>query len=271
MAFKQNLHMHSTYCDGIDAPESTIKRAIELGFDAIGFSGHSYMYYSQQYSMSKEGTEQYKKEVRELQKKYEGKIDVYLGLEFDMYSEVDLSGYDYLIGGTHYLYVNGEHVGFDRSAEVVKGVIDKHFGGDGLKFAKAYYETLARLPEYGKFDIVAHFDLITKNCEKANLFDTDCKKYKDYALTVLHALCEKIKIFEVNTGAIARGYRTTPYPMPFILKELKNIGGQVTISSDCHDNRFIDCHFKQTEEYIKSCGFDKVTVLHKGEFKEIKI
>lgn len=39
----------------------------------------------------------------------------------------------------------------------------------------------------------------------------------------------------MNTGAIARGYRTTPYPAPFILKELKNLGCGIIISSDCHD------------------------------------
>ena len=30
----------------------------------------------------------------------------------------------------------------------------------------------------------------------------------------------KIPLFEVNTGAIARGYRKTPYPSEFLIKEL---------------------------------------------------
>ena len=56
-----NLHTHSTFDDGRDSCESTIQRAIELGFDSIGFSGHSYMPYSPSYSMSPETTLDYKK------------------------------------------------------------------------------------------------------------------------------------------------------------------------------------------------------------------
>ena len=80
-----------------------------------------------------------------------------------------------------------------------------------------------------------------------------------------------MQIFEVNTGAMARGYRTSPYPMPFILKELKNLGGKVTISSDCHDKNYLNYYFDESIQLVKSCGFDKLTVLSKGEFKEIKI
>ena len=36
----------------------------------------------------------------------------------------------------------------------------------------------------------------------------------------LTALAGRIPLFEVNTGAIARGYRTTPYPDPFLLGQL---------------------------------------------------
>ena len=36
----QNLHTHSTYCDGADTPEEMIETALEKGFTSIGFSGH---------------------------------------------------------------------------------------------------------------------------------------------------------------------------------------------------------------------------------------
>ena len=75
-----------------------------------------------------------------------------------MLSETNLSGYDYIIGAKHYFNINGQHVGFDRSASEVKAVIDEYFGGDGLKFAKKYYEELYELTKYN-VDIVAHFDI----------------------------------------------------------------------------------------------------------------
>ena len=145
----QNLHTHSTYCDGKDTPEEMIALALAKGFDSVGFSGHSYMSFSPDYSMSTEGTEEYKKEIKELKKKYSGKIDIFLGIEFEMHSEVELSGYDYLIGSLHYFKIDGEYVGFDRPADHVKRVIDEHFGGDGLGFARKYYEKLCELPAFG--------------------------------------------------------------------------------------------------------------------------
>ena len=269
--YTQNLHTHGTFCDGKDDYEATVLRAMELGFTSIGFSGHSYMSYSPAYSMSVEGTEEYKKVVRALAKKYEGQIDVLCGIEFDMYSEDPLVGYDYIIGSVHYLKLDGKYVGFDRSADEVQSVIDEYFGGDGLKFAKKFYETVCELPKYAKFDIVGHFDQITKNIEKRKFFDTTSKEYRNYALEALHTVAESCNVFEINTGAISRGYRTTPYLEPFLLREIKSIGGGIVISSDCHDNRYLDIHFDESLELARSCGFTEVLTLEKNGFVPHKI
>lgn len=271
MIYPQNLHTHTTYCDGKDTPCALILRAIELGFDAIGFSGHSYMFYSPDHSMSLSGTEEYKKEINALKAEFKDEIEVYCGLEFDMYSVVDLSGYDYLIGAVHYLKKDGGFVGFDRSAEVVQKVINEHFQGDGMQYAKAYYEALATLPQYGKFDIAGHFDLIAKHAETHGFFDMEDKKYQSLALDALYAVFPHIPFFEVNTGAISRGYRTTPYPAPFLMKELKKLNGKLVLSSDCHDKTQLDCHFAQSLDYIKSFGFKEIYTMKKGKFTGVKL
>ena len=176
MKYYQNLHTHTSYCDGKDSVEEMIQKAIGLGFDSVGFSGHSYMFYAPDHSMSIEGTEAYKKEVRAMKEKYKGQIEIFCGLEFDMYSEIDLTGYDYMIGTAHYLLIDGKHVGFDRTAPVVDGIIRDYFGGDGMKYAKAYYETLVQLPNFAKTDILGHADLICKFSEKENFFRNFIKK-----------------------------------------------------------------------------------------------
>jgi histidinol phosphatase-like PHP family hydrolase len=90
------------YCDGIDTLEEMIQAAIEKGFHSVGFSGHSYMHYSLEYGMSLEGTKVYQKEIAMLKKQYANLIDIYCGCELDLYSEVDLDGFDYIIGSFHY-------------------------------------------------------------------------------------------------------------------------------------------------------------------------
>ena len=35
--YKQNSHTQTTYCDGKNAPEEMVQKAIELRFDTLGF------------------------------------------------------------------------------------------------------------------------------------------------------------------------------------------------------------------------------------------
>jgi len=178
MQIKQNLHVHCTYCDGKDTPEEVLESAIEQGFDSIGFSSHSVIYMPR-YNTDGKYPNRYREHINRLKKEYADRIKVFLGIEIEITNDFyDLDEYDYLIGTVHYFNLDGKIVGFDRSAETVKSVIDEHFGGDGLKFAKKYYEDLARLPEYADFDIIGHFDILTKNIEKADLFDTTSKEYR---------------------------------------------------------------------------------------------
>lgn len=271
MRYLQNLHTHSTYCDGADKPEEMIIAAIEKNFDSLGFSGHSYMHYSPKNGMSLAGTEEYKKEIAFLKEKYKHEIQIYCGLELDMYSEVDISDYDYIIGSVHYFQIGDRYVGFDRSAEVVKSVIDDYFAGDGMKYAKAYYEEVMKLTELEHVDIVGHFDLITKHSEKEHFFDQESAEYKRYVSEAIAVLSEKIKLFELNSGSIARGYRTTPYLTPYILKELKARGCGIIISSDCHDKHFLDCYFNDGLKLLKECGFTEYYVLKENGFTAIEI
>ena len=271
MIYKQNIHTHTTFCDGKDTPEEMVLHSIKIGHTSIGFSAHSYAPFSPYPSMNEEKTVEYIKEINYLKEKYKDKTEIFLGLEFEMYSPVRKENYDYVIGSTHYLKIGNEYVGFDRDAKIVKNIIDTYFSGNGLKYAKAYYETFSQLSDFGNFDIVGHFDLITKHSEKENFFDTESKEYINYAFDALYTLKEKFDIYEVNTGAISRGYRTTPYPSEKILKEMKKIGCKMIITSDCHDKNYLDNYFDESLQLLKACGFSEVYTLEKNGFKGHKI
>lgn len=270
--YPQNLHTHGTLCDGRYEYEDTVKRAIELGFQSIGFSGHSYTSFDDTCCMTIEGTEQYRKRIAELKAKYAGIIDIFCGIEFDLFSEDDPTAYDYVIGDVHYLKVGNEYLIMDPSSpDDLAETINKYYDGDGLKCAKAYYESIAKLTQLPKCDIAGHFDIITKHCESRRLFDTESPLYRNYALDAVTAVAEKIKVFEINVGSIARGYRSAPYPEPFIMKRIKELGCGVVISSDCHDIRYLDTNFDVGINLAKSCGFDEVLIFTGNGFKGMKI
>ena len=120
MIYKQNLHVHGVMCDGKNEYEDTVLKAIEKGFTSIGFSGHSDMPYSPGRSIKVDQIKTYQDTIYALKEKYKGTIDIFCGIEFDMYSPDPLVGYDYVLGAVHYLDIDGQYVGFDRVAATVK-------------------------------------------------------------------------------------------------------------------------------------------------------
>ena len=270
MSYLQNLHTHTNFDHGLDSPEEVVKKAIASGFDSIGFSGHSYTSYSEyQFAMDPERTIKYKEEINRLKKEYSGKLKIFLGLEFDMYSDTPKDGYDYMIGSCHYLKIGDDYVGIDRDEAHYKNIIERYFDGDGMKLAKEYFKQVSALPQYAKIDILAHFDLITKNIDRASFFDYNSKEYMCAAIEALEVLAKDIPVFEVNTGGIVRGYRKTPYPMLNIIKEMKRLGFVATITSDCHDANYLDAYFDDAKELLKSAGYTEQMILTDNGFKAI--
>ena len=269
MKYLQNLHTHTTYCDGRDTPREMIEAAIAQGFSSIGFSEHGPSQSLMTPSEEKIGL--YKKEIRELAREYEGAIDVFCGLEYEAESDTCLCGYDYIIASSHYVHKNGGRYVADGSVEEMQRGIDEGWGGNGLAFALDYFAEISLLPTRGKFDIVGHFDLVSKNCERANFFDVNDPAYIAAGLAAIDALTGKIPLFEVNTGAISRGYRTTPYPAPVFLDAFRARGFGAVITSDCHDARNLTCGFEDAERMLAAHGFTERYILTKEGFVAIPL
>lgn len=238
-----NLHTHTIYCDGKDTPEELVERAIELGMTALGFSGHEYSVHDTDFCMSKEGTQAYIHDVLKLREKYKDKLTIYLGIERDLFGEIDEFPYDYVIGSLHYVEKDGVLMAVDYTPETMKANVEKHFGGNYRAYVERYYESLGDVVEKTHADIIGHFDLITKFNEGNRYFDEESDWYKEAALSALHKVVEHKPIFEINTGAMARGYRTRPYPAHFILEEINRLGCPVIVTSDCHNKMNLNHEF----------------------------
>ena len=78
-------------------------------------------------------------------------------------------------------------------------------------------------------------------------------------------------IFEINTGAIARGVRTTAYPFENLLHIIKKHDASIILSSDSHSIDTLTFAFDDTRKYLKDIGFKHLKVLHNCEFKDIDI
>ena len=268
---KQNLHTHTTFCDGKSTPEQLVLAAIEKGFSSIGFSSHSYNPHSGMFAGKPDRSKEYLQHIRSLQQKYRGAIDIYCGLEVEAAVLPELTGYDYLIGSAHYFHIGNECIGFDRSPERVRQIIDTYFGGSVTEYTRRYLETLLTLPQYGNFDILGHFDIHAKNMERIDLFKENDSEYLSLCFDAIDSLAGKIPFFEVNTGCVARGYRSIPYPIPVFIKRMREKGFGAVITSDCHDAKYLDYGFDEARVLLKECGFREHYILTSNGFQPVPI
>lgn len=245
-----NFHTHTILCDGKDRPEELVLEALRLGCPAIGFSGHSYAPYDEAYCMSPVQTETYKEEICRLREEYADRIRIYMGIEQDLYSTSPTAGYDYVIGSVHYLYRNGVYLPIDASQSAQEQAVQAHYGGDWYAFAEDYFAAVSRVYERTHCQVVGHFDLLTKFNEGDALFSTEHPRYRRAVSRALDALSLAPVVFEINTGAISRGYRTEPYPAGWIVEELRRRGRKRILSSDCHTRENLLFGFEKYKDWI---------------------
>ena len=259
----QNLHTHTALCDGKNTPAELAEAALALGMDALGFSAHSPLPFDTSWTLTPEAVPAYRREILALKARYAGRLRIFLGLEQDMDSPPPADPYDYIIGSVHCLTRAGQRFYVDESEAALTAAAGRLYGGDFLAMAEDYY---ARVCQLEGCQIVGHLDLITKFNEGDRLFPAQSPRYRLAAGEAIRQLAGRGLLFEVNTGAMARGYRTVPYPSPALLREIRAAGGRILITSDCHSADALLYAFDQAAQLAARCGFREAMVLTDSGF-----
>ena len=245
---RRDLHVHTCYCDGKSTPEEAVKAALEKGFGQIGLVAHSYVPFDEESCIKPEKIAEFQGEVRRLKEKYRGKIEVFCGLEEDIFSEQSREGFDYVIGSVHYIKQGGRYFSVDETPEILKNLIDGFYGGDFYSCAEDYFALVGEL-EKKRPTFIGHFDLI-KKFRRFIPFDSREPRYVSAWKTAADRLIKSGLPFEVNTGGIARGYLNEPYPSPEIAEYIKSQGGRLLLSSDAHRPEDIGFDFERLQGLI---------------------
>lgn len=242
---KSDLHIHSTFSDGNNTPEEIIKSAIELRLEKVGISDHSFTLFDQSYCIKSDRISEYIKTINSLKEKYKDDIEVLLGIEQDYYSDESTDSYDYVIGSVHYLKIADNYIPVDETADILKKAADVYFNGNIYALIEKYFDTVSDVVSKTNADIIGHIDLISKFNEQSQLFDENDERY----INAYKSACDKLlsynKPFEINTGAISRGYKTSPYPSKSIYDYLKSKGAQFILSSDSHSKETLCYKFDE--------------------------
>ena len=245
-----DLHMHTLYCDGADTPRDMVEAARAKGLTTVGVLAHSFVAFDEECRIELEDIPKMKAELLSLKEQYRGQMNVLFGIEADYYGIHEPNEYDYVIGSVHYLHKGGRHLPIDLSEESLAETCDRYFGGDYLALAEEYYRLVGDVKQKTTCDIVGHLDLITKFNRDGALFDTNNERYIKAWRGAVDRLLSERAVFEINTGAMSRGYTDAPYPAREIIEYIKARGGRFILSSDAHRKENVAYRFDSAAELL---------------------
>ena len=233
MALRANYHTHTTFCDGSDAAEDVVLAAIDKGFSHLGFSGHMDPDIHMDFDA-------YLAEIGRLREKYADRIEILCGVELDNLYDPHCA---------------------DGAEEIMGRLAEEFFGGDYYKLSKSYYDLVSRVYDRLHCTFVGHFDLVTRFNDSMHFLDEEDPRYRMPALEAMEYLVKEGVPFEINCGALNRNRKKELYPNMFLLKNLREFGGEILINSDAHQKELLDGGFDVAVERALACGFTHINIL----------
>ena len=230
--------------------------------------------------MSRDDMDEYLAEIARLKAKYEGQIELYVGLEVDFLDRTYNASIpyfknlplDYRIGSIHFLPLSP--VLEERNMACIDGAysefartVDAFFEGDIRRMVRRYFEAEMEMVEAGGIDIVGHIDKIYMNGQRYPGFSLDAEWYRRPLLDLLDFVRERGLMVEVNTKNLVKKGET--YPHRQFLGELRSRRIPVMVNSDCHYPDLVNDGRAEGFQLLEQAGFDATMELVGGKWTEI--
>lgn len=276
MKIISEAHLHTTFCDGKNTATEMAEKAISLGYTGLGYSAHSPAPFDKSCPGIYNKENAYRTEIHRLKEVYDGRLDILCGVEQDFDGPIDREKYDYIVGSVHYLEdVDGNHVQLDNITEHLQYLLKTTFTKDPTALYKVYYEKVVENVRKYKPEIVGHYDLIVKKNDNSVLFDETSEEYRKFALEALDTVIDETLSYggmiEINTGGIARGARTTPYPSKELLFHMAKRGANIMLNSDSHSVNTLGFGLYDALDLAMETGFKSIWMIKNGKFQEFII
>ena len=274
-----SMHTHTIFCDGRDDVETMCRTAFEKKLFAIGFSAHApvekQIGKETTWNLKESRVNDYVTEVLAAKKRWQGKINVFLGYEADyikglrspLDSDITSLNLDYIIGSVHFLFPkNGaEFFTVDGSKEEFEKGLSEGYNGDAQALMNHYYDSVLDMITEGGFDIIAHLDLLKKNCQGKNYWPEEAEICRQKE--VAQAAAKAGLVIEVNTGGLNRKKIHDTYPSLTFLRIICENNIPVIITADAHRAYDIDGNYDNAVNVLKLAGFNE-HVLFTGKNNE---
>jgi histidinol-phosphatase (PHP family) len=264
-----SLHTHTPFCDGHDDMETMCRAAWEKGLAAIGFSGHAPIRektgLASGWHIPEERLEDYLAQARAARTRWEGKLQVFLGLEVDYIKglcgpadqDIQGLGLDFIIASVHFLLPPGKGGLFtvDGPAEELAQGVRDGFAGDGGAMMEYYWDAVQDMIAAGSFDILGHADLIKKNNAGRRWFNPESGAYQRKIRETALAAGKAGLVAELNTGGLNRHKDTGLYPSVPLLRLFREAGVPALITADAHRAGELDGHYAEARQGLLAAGY----------------
>jgi len=265
MSLPADYHMHTPLCrHARGEPVEYVKRAIELGFEEIGFSDHSPMPRDDfdNWRMRFDQLDEYVEKIRKVQRDFP-QLAIRLALEVDYLPGGEdwirelaaRHPWDYFIGSVHYVS--------DSWAIDDPQKLSEWNNRDSFEVWSVYFERLTQTAESRLFEIIGHADLPKKfghrppqNC--ALLYEKFLQAAKKSNCTI-----------ELNTAGLRKDCKEI-YPSREILQLAFQKGVPIAFGSDAHAPEEVGMNFAEAIQLAREVGYKECCRFAQRKIQTVK-
>ncbi len=253
-----DYHMHSSYSCDSEAPMADMCRAaVSAGIDEIGFSEHFDSHPNNDCTDDFNVTAWWK-EFETCKAEFREVLSLRAGLEISephLYIDevdelLDSHPWDYAIGALHWI---GDDIIFKAP----------YFQRTMKEAYNDYFIELQRMVEIGRFDILAHLDIV-KRYGFDHYGEFHVAELEDIIRPTLNTLVSRGLALEVNTVTLRRSIQETT-PGIQILEWFKEEGGRwISLGSDAHSVEDVGANLEDAIGVVLVAGFEEVAAFQAG-------
>ncbi|MHA2176465.1 MAG: histidinol-phosphatase HisJ [Candidatus Hodarchaeales archaeon] len=275
MKLPGDYHTHSVYCNhAVGTLEEYVQEAVKKNLPEIGLTDHFSMYLLPEtfhpYAMEKSELKIYLEEIQELKLKSYSNLKIKSGFEVDYYPTVfskckdalspifhDL---DFIIGSVHGVKWENEIYPIESSFTLPDVILESK--EKLTTFTDLYYQDLLSLVKTKYYDVLGHFDVITKL--KTSKIPEESTR--EIIFRILDEIEQNGMAVEINTSGL-RSSEQELYPNGTIIKELLERKIPLVLGSDAHQPIDVGYEFSSTVELLKKLGVTHTYQItrHEGE------
>lgn len=223
-----NYHTHTSRCGHARGTDREyVERAIEAGFDVLGFSDHCPWVFSDGYvsgiRMRDTDVDGYFSSLTDLKKEYADDIKLYIGFEAE-YIPALIEAQDRLLADYPLDYmIMGQHFNDPESCSVYMGVPTSDEG-----ILREYVDHIIEGMDSGRYRYLAHPDLLD--------FTGSAEAYEEHYTRLCQFLKDKDIPVEINMLGMMNNKH---YPSERFFRIAKKVGNKAIIGCDAHIPEFL--------------------------------